>query len=73
MAHHTRLLCLTEGDRGAVLHWHGDRRRFRPIPVEEVDATGAGDIFAAAFFTRLWRTRDPRRRRVLRPTLRRIQ
>ena len=59
MAHHTRLLCLTEGDQGAVLHWHGDRRRFRPIAVEEVDATGAGDIFAAAFFTRLARTRDP--------------
>lgn len=59
MAHHTRLLCLTEGAQGAVLHWHGDRRRFRPIDVEEVDATGAGDIFAAAFFARCVRTRDP--------------
>jgi sugar/nucleoside kinase (ribokinase family) len=59
MAHHARLLCLTEGELGAVLHWHGDRRRFRPPSVEEVDATGAGDIFAAAFFTRLYNTRDP--------------
>ena len=59
MAHHARLLCLTEGELGAVLHWHGDRRRFRPPSVEEVDATGAGDIFAAAFFTRLHSTRDP--------------
>ncbi len=59
MAHHARLLCLTEGELGAVLHWHGDRRRFRPPSVEEVDATGAGDIFAAAFFTRLFSTRDP--------------
>lgn len=59
MAHHTRLLCLTEGEQGSVLHWHGDRRRFRPIEVEEVDATGAGDIFAAAFFARCVRTRDP--------------
>ena len=59
MAHHARLLCLTEGEFGAVLHWHGDRRRFRPPSVEEVDATGAGDIFAAAFFTRLHNTRDP--------------
>ena len=25
----------------------------------EVDATGAGDIFAAAFFYRLYATRDP--------------
>ncbi|MBK7447922.1 MAG: ribokinase [Anaerolineales bacterium] len=59
MAHHTRLLCLTEGEQGAVLHWHGDRRRYRPIKVEEVDATGAGDIFAAAFFARLYQTKDP--------------
>jgi sugar/nucleoside kinase (ribokinase family) len=59
MAHHTRLLCLTEGELGAVLYWNGDRRRFRPPVVEEVDATGAGDIFAAAFFARLHRTRDP--------------
>ncbi len=59
MAHHTRLLCLTEGDLGAVLYWNGDRRRFRPPPIEEVDATGAGDVFAAAFFVRLRQTRDP--------------
>lgn len=59
MAHHTSLFCLTEGKDGAVLHWHGDRRRFRPFGVEEVDATGAGDIFAAGFFTRLFQTRDP--------------
>lgn len=59
MAHHARLLCLTEGEQGAVLHWHGDRRRFRPPVVEEVDATGAGDIFTAGFFVRLHETRDP--------------
>jgi sugar/nucleoside kinase (ribokinase family) len=27
--------------------------------VQEVDATGAGDIFAAAFFVRLYTTHDP--------------
>ncbi|MBI5944477.1 MAG: ribokinase [Chloroflexi bacterium] len=59
MSHCTRILCLTEGAAGAVLHWNGDRRRFRPPLVDEVDATGAGDIFAAAFFTRLYSTRDP--------------
>jgi sugar/nucleoside kinase (ribokinase family) len=59
MAHNTRLLCLTEGAAGAVLHWNGDRRRFRPPVVDEVDGTGAGDIFAAAFFVRLYHTRDP--------------
>jgi sugar/nucleoside kinase (ribokinase family) len=59
MAHHTSLLCLTEGEHGAVLHWHGDRRRFRPPSMHEADATGAGDIFAAAFFARHYQTRDP--------------
>lgn len=59
MTHHTRILCLTEGEDGCVLYWNGDRRRFRPIEVEEVDGTGAGDIFAAAFFVRLHATRDP--------------
>ncbi|MBI3162559.1 MAG: ribokinase [Chloroflexi bacterium] len=59
MAHHTRILCVTEGEAGAVLYWNGDRRRFRPLAVKEVDATGAGDIFAAAFFVRLYSTRDP--------------
>jgi len=59
MAHKTRLLCLTEAEAGSVLHWNGDRRRFRPPVMEEVDGTGAGDIFAAAFFVRLYHTRDP--------------
>jgi hypothetical protein len=59
MAHQTRVLAVTEGAAGAVLYWNGDRRRFRTPQVQEVDATGAGDIFAAAFFVRLLKTRDP--------------
>jgi sugar/nucleoside kinase (ribokinase family) len=59
MAHHTRVLAVTEGPAGAVLFWHGDRRRFRAPRVPEVDATGAGDVFAAAFFVRFFSTRDP--------------
>jgi sugar/nucleoside kinase (ribokinase family) len=59
MAQHTKILAVTEGDAGAVLYWHGDRRRFRAPLVKEVDATGAGDIFATAFFVRLLNTRDP--------------
>jgi sugar/nucleoside kinase (ribokinase family) len=59
MAHQTRVLVVTESAAGAVLYWHGDRRRFRAPEVTEVDPTGAGDIFAAAFFTRLLNTRDP--------------
>ena len=59
MAHETRILTVTENAAGAVLYWNGDRRRFRAPEVKEVDATGAGDVFAAAFFVRLFTTRDP--------------
>lgn len=59
MAHQTRVLVVTESAAGAVLFWNGDRRRFRAPEVTEVDPTGAGDIFAAAFFTRLLATHDP--------------
>jgi sugar/nucleoside kinase (ribokinase family) len=59
MASSIRVLAVTEGANGARLYWNGDLRRFRPQKMEEVDPTGAGDIFAAAFFTRLSTTRDP--------------
>lgn len=59
MAGQTKILVVTEGPAGAVLYWHGDRRRFRAPTAREVDATGAGDIFAAAFFIRYVNTRDP--------------
>ena len=59
LAQHTRILAVTESAAGCVLYWHGDRRRVRARQFAEVDATGAGDIFAAAFFIRLFTTRDP--------------
>ena len=59
MALASRVLAVTEGPAGARLYWNGDLRRFRAPKMDEVDATGAGDIFAAAFFFRLYTTRDP--------------
>lgn len=56
---HCRVLALTEGAEGVRIYWNGDVRYFRPPKVVEVDPTGAGDIFAAAFFIRLYLTRDP--------------
>jgi sugar/nucleoside kinase (ribokinase family) len=55
----SRLLVVTEAAQGARLYWNHDLRRFRPPQVTEVDSIGAGDIFAAAFFCRLYATRDP--------------
>jgi sugar/nucleoside kinase (ribokinase family) len=59
MAIACRILAVTEADQGARVYWNGDVRRFRPAQLEEDDSTGAGDIFAAAFFNRLYTTRDP--------------
>lgn len=59
MANHTRVLAVTEAAAGSRLYWHGDQRRFHAPKMEELDATGAGDIYAAAFFIRLQVTRDP--------------
>jgi len=59
MAASCHVLAVTEAANGCYLYWNGDVRRFRAPQVEEVDATGAGDIFAAAFFARLYTTRDP--------------
>jgi hypothetical protein len=59
MASGSRVMVVTEGPRGARVYWNGDVRRFLPPAKTEVDATGAGDIFAAAFFYRMYATRDP--------------
>jgi sugar/nucleoside kinase (ribokinase family) len=53
------ILAVTEGPSGARLYWNGDLRRFQAPIIQEVDATGAGDIFATAFLWRLFSTRDP--------------
>jgi len=59
LATYCPVLAVTEGKIGTRLYWNGDVRRFRPPEVDEVDSTGAGDIFATAFFVRLFTTRDP--------------
>lgn len=53
------ILVVTEADLGSRLYWNGDYRHFSPPDEVENDATGAGDIFAAAFFTRMHESRDP--------------
>jgi sugar/nucleoside kinase (ribokinase family) len=54
-----RILIVTEGAAGARLYWNGDLRRFTPPTETEIDPVGAGDIFATAFFFRLYSTHDP--------------
>ena len=53
------LLVATDGRHGATLFRHGTIQRFAAYPIDEVDPTGAGDVFAAAFLTYLHRYGDP--------------
>ncbi|RMF47753.1 MAG: ribokinase [Anaerolineae bacterium] len=59
LIHTCPVIVVTEGSAGARVYWHSDVRRFRAPQVQVVDTVGAGDIFAAAFFVRLEKTRDP--------------
>jgi len=54
-----RLLVVTQSNQGARVYWNGDVRRFPAPKVALVQDTGAGDIFAACFFHRLYATQDP--------------
>jgi sugar/nucleoside kinase (ribokinase family) len=56
-----RLLVVTRGARGATLFVEGKAEHVPTFDVAEVEPTGAGDAFAAAFFIEMSRTRDPRR------------
>lgn len=59
MINQVPVFIVTEADLGARLYWNGDYRHFSPPPEDEIDATGAGDIFAASFFIRMHETHDP--------------
>ena len=52
----TRTLVVTRGARGATVYHGGEVRHFPTRPAHEVDPTGAGDVFAAAFLIRLHET-----------------
>src|SRR5947207_8043288 len=54
------LLVATDGRHGATLFQQGIAERFPAYPAHEVDPTGAGDVFAAAFLVHYHRHSDPR-------------
>ena len=53
------VLIVTGGERGAWMRCRGSWYRIPAYPAREVDATGAGDVFAAAYLVRLHETDDP--------------
>jgi len=50
---------VTENYKGARVYWHNDVRFFSAPEVKYLDDTGAGDIFATAFFYRYFFTKNP--------------
>ncbi|MBC7225712.1 MAG: ribokinase [Thermoflexales bacterium] len=55
----TRVLAVTRGACGCSVYADGRVWHLPAFPAREVDPTGAGDIFAAVFFTCLWQGDDP--------------
>jgi 1D-myo-inositol 3-kinase len=53
------VVAFTHGARGCEVIVRGRTRRVGVHPAREVDPTGAGDVFAAAFFLALARGEDP--------------
>lgn len=59
LANSIQILVVTENYKGARVYWHNDARFIKAPKVKYVDDTGAGDIFATAFFCRYLVTKDP--------------
>ena len=53
------LAAITKAAKGCVLYYHGRRCQVHTRPAREVDATGAGDTFTAAFLVELMNGKSP--------------
>ena len=53
------VLVLTKGARGATVYHQGEVHHSPAFETVEVDPTGAGDVFAAAYLIELERSGDP--------------
>lgn len=52
------ILIVTEGEAGCAVFHYGRRLSVPPRPSNPTDPTGAGDVFAAAFFARFYETNN---------------
>jgi 1D-myo-inositol 3-kinase len=53
------IIVVTRAERGATVYQAGESCDYPARPAQQVDPTGAGDVFAAAFLIRLIETGDP--------------
>jgi len=58
LASHFPFVVLTAGFNGATVYYAGNAWHIEARRTREVDPTGAGDVFAAAFLIRFWETED---------------
>jgi sugar/nucleoside kinase (ribokinase family) len=57
---YTGLVVVTRGEQGASVYCHqGEEYHVPAFYADEIDPTGAGDVFAAAFLVNYFDTRDP--------------
>jgi sugar/nucleoside kinase (ribokinase family) len=54
-----KLLIVTHGEHGCTVYREGKIQHISAPPVDVLDPTGAGDIFAVVFFSQLLATHDP--------------
>jgi len=59
LACQAKLLVVTDGWHGATVYRCGESYPVAPRPTEQVDPTGAGDVFATAFLLRMAEVGDP--------------
>jgi sugar/nucleoside kinase (ribokinase family) len=59
LIHHVPMVALTRGWRGLTLLTREGEHEVASLPRPEVDPTGAGDVFAAAFLVRYHEAGDP--------------
>jgi len=55
----TEIVVVTAGWKGSTVYHGGQRRYFPARQVSEIDPTGAGDVYAAAYLVRLAEAGDP--------------
>ena len=53
------ILVLTQGEAGAIMVWRGEWFKIPPYPARQVDPTGAGDVFTAAYLVSYYQSGDP--------------
>ena len=58
MASYAKVLVLTKGADGADVIFNNQKLHYPAFPVKEVDSTGAGDVFTAAFLAKYAETKD---------------